>query len=70
MHLLKQNIHNLEVTIPSLELNSGKHAVSLHVNTPDLKRNLLRYDNALIFNMKCVSASGAHVLLPLPWNVD
>lgn len=64
----KEGIHSLKVSIPRIELNSGKHYMSLHINTPDLRRNLLRLDNLLSFNMKTVSASGAHILLPLEWS--
>jgi lipopolysaccharide transport system ATP-binding protein len=62
-------VHEVRVNLPSLQLNSGKHYMSLHINTPDLSRNLLRLDNLWTFNIKTVSASGAHLLLPVDWTL-
>jgi lipopolysaccharide transport system ATP-binding protein len=72
-HGIKQNEsgeHEIRLIIPKLELNAGKHSISLIINSTDGTRNYCRFDNAGIFNMSAHFPSGAHLLLPLYWEND
>lgn len=62
-------IHKLSLTIPNLSLNSGKHSMSLIINSPDKSIHYCRLDNAGVFTMTADFASGAHVLMPLSWEL-
>lgn len=62
--------HKLSVTIPNISLNSGKHSMSLIINSPDKSIHYCRLDNAGVFTMTAEFASGAHVLVPLNWRLN
>lgn len=69
-HLIKQNksgVHEIELIIPNISLNAGKHTFTVIINSPDMRFNYCRFDNAGIINMTANFASGAHLLLPLNW---
>lgn len=66
----ESGIHHLSLTIPNITLNSGKHSMSLIINSPDKSIHYCRLDNAGIFTMTADFASGAHQLVPLKWNLD
>lgn len=65
-----KNEANVSVTIPKIPLNAGKHTISVIVNASDLSRNYCRHDKAGIINISAHSPSGAHVLMPVEWNIS
>ena len=63
------NIHTLELQIPNLTLNNGKHSVSVMINSPDLGVSYCRYDNAAEIYMLLHTASAATHVCAVDWNL-
>jgi lipopolysaccharide transport system ATP-binding protein len=57
-------------TIPRIEINSGKYAVSVIAISADESRVLCRHDNAAYVQVEAATASGAHVLSIAQWQSD
>lgn len=64
----RSGVHQLELNLFDLKLNSGKHAISVIVNSPEMDKHYCRIDNLASFTMSAQFASGAHILLPSKWN--
>jgi hypothetical protein len=64
----KSGRHVLELSVPKIGLNSGKYAMSVIINAPDMSITYCRYDNAGVFTVATNFASGAHILQPTNWN--
>lgn len=59
--------HDVVVKIPPLTLNSGKHTLSMIINSDDLSVLFCRFDNAGFLNVVTEVPSGAHHLLAAEW---
>lgn len=57
----------VEVNIPNLYLNTGKHAVTLIVYSGDMMTPYLRVDNALTISVKSHFPSGSNIIFPAKW---
>ncbi|MCR9265876.1 MAG: ABC transporter ATP-binding protein [Flavobacteriaceae bacterium] len=69
--LIEQNQHqrhNVTLTIPKVNFNAGKHAMSVMINSPDFSSSYCRLDNAGFINMTSHFASGAHILINGSWS--
>jgi lipopolysaccharide transport system ATP-binding protein len=60
---------SIKLTIPSLDLNHGKHTLAIIVSDIDSKEIYLRVDNALTFQVRSIKTSWADVILPCKWSM-
>lgn len=60
--------HSLSISIPHINFNAGKHAISIIINSKDLSTNYCRFDNAGFVNMTSHFASGSQILIKGEWN--
>jgi lipopolysaccharide transport system ATP-binding protein len=58
---------DISVSVPSVQLNAGKYAVSVHAISEDQSRSLCRYDNAAYVHVEAATASGAYLLTVGEW---
>ncbi len=69
-YIVKQNqtgLHSVELSVPQIQFNAGKHSISLMFNSVDFSKSYCRYDNAGYINLDSNFASGAHFLIPVNW---
>ncbi len=60
--------HHISLSIPNVNFNAGKHAMSVMINAPDMTTSYCRFDNAGFINMTSHFASGAHLLIKGAWH--
>lgn len=64
-----REVVTVEAHIPTLDLNSGKYMLSLHLNSADLKETHLRHDSFAFFVVGAPAASSAITLKRANWQV-
>lgn len=67
IHQNETGLHLVNLTIPNVNFNAGKHSISLMINSPDMSCSYCRFDNAGFINMTAHFASGAHSLIKANW---
>lgn len=60
----------ISVDINNLELNGGKYAISVHLNSMDFSQSYCRHDNVAFLNVKSVASTHALVLKPCSWRQE
>jgi lipopolysaccharide transport system ATP-binding protein len=64
-----KSTHELYLTLPHLDLNTGKYSISLIINSKNFDINYCRADNLGKFLMTSEVASGCSILTPVQWNI-
>ncbi len=63
----QSDVVHLQLRIPPLPLNAGKHYLSINILSPDLKNVYCRHDNAAIFHVGGANLSGANFIVDSEW---